>query len=177
MKLKQLVLSAIFTVLIIIGTYIKIPLPFIPITFQVLFVLLAGSLIKFPYAPLAPFTYMMLGLLGVPIFTKGGGFWYIFEKSFGYIIGFVIAAAIMSYLIKKLKRNILNLTLINIIGVFIIYFFGIIYFYMIQNFYIKVSMPIGLVLYYGLFLTIASDIIAIIISVYISYRFGNKVYD
>ena len=41
---------------------------------------------------LAVVVYIVLGLVGLPIFTQGGGPGYIFQPSFGYIIGFAVAA-------------------------------------------------------------------------------------
>lgn len=163
MKTKDIILSSIFCVLIIVGAFLKIQLPLIPITLQVFFVLLAASILKFPISIFPPFLYMIMGLIGIPVFTKGGGIWYIFEKSFGYIIGFILAAAVISYLLKIFgKSSYAGLAFANTVGVIIIYLCGIPYFYMIQNIYLAKPLGFMTILTYGLFITLPSDILAII---------------
>ena len=177
MKTKDLILSALFCVLIIIGTFIKIQLPLIPITFQVLFVLLTGCILRFPISIFAPTLYMILGLIGIPVFTKGGGIWYIFEKSFGYIIGFVLAVAFISYMKSKMhKFSYTYLAIINIVGVIIIYLCGLPYFYIIQNIYLSKPLPFFTIMMYGLLIPLPSDILAVIVTVCISgylYKIGK----
>ena len=54
--------------------------------------MLAGLLLGPVNGALAVVVYIVLGLIGLPIFTQGGGPGYIFQPSFGYIIGFAVAA-------------------------------------------------------------------------------------
>ena len=88
MKTKDLVLCAMFVALIAVGAFIKIPVPVVPFTLQFLFTMLAGLLLGPVNGALAVVVYIVLGLIGLPIFTQGGGPGYIFQPSFGYIIGF-----------------------------------------------------------------------------------------
>ena len=92
MKTKDLVLCAMFVALIAVGAFIKIPVPVVPFTLQFLFTMLAGLLLGPVNGALAVVVYIVLGLIGLPIFTQGGGPGYIFQPSFGYIIGFAVAA-------------------------------------------------------------------------------------
>ena len=45
MTADSMIMCSLFTVMIIIGTYIKIPVPVVPFTLQFLFTTLAGSLL------------------------------------------------------------------------------------------------------------------------------------
>ena len=90
MKTKDLVLCAMFVALIAVGAFIKVPVPVVPFTLQFLFTMLAGLLLGPVNGALAVVVYIVLGLVGLPIFTQGGGPGYIFQPSFGYIIGFFI---------------------------------------------------------------------------------------
>lgn len=92
MKTKDLVLCAMFVALIVVGAFIKVPVPVVPFTLQFLFTMLAGLLLGPVNGALAVVVYIVLGLVGLPIFTQGGGPGYIFQPSFGYIIGFAVAA-------------------------------------------------------------------------------------
>jgi biotin transport system substrate-specific component len=92
MKLRTMILAALFAVLTAIGTYIRIPLPVVPLTLQVFFVYLAGILLGSRGGALSQLFYMLLGLVGLPVFTAGGGLQTLLHPTFGYIVGFVAAA-------------------------------------------------------------------------------------
>ena len=89
-KTKQLVFCSLFTALIAVGAFIKIPVPVVPFTLQYLFTMLAGLILGPRLGTISVAAYMLLGLAGLPIFTEGGGLWYVLKPSFGYIIGFCI---------------------------------------------------------------------------------------
>ena len=89
-KTKQLVFCSLFTALIVVGAFIKIPVPVVPFTLQYLFTMLAGLILGPRLGTISVTAYMLLGLAGLPIFTEGGGLWYVLKPSFGYIIGFCI---------------------------------------------------------------------------------------
>jgi len=76
-----------------ISAHIRIPLRFtpVPLTLQTLVVLVAGGLLGARLGALSQLEYILLGLLGLPVFTTGT----ILGPTGGYIIGFVFAAAII----------------------------------------------------------------------------------
>jgi biotin transport system substrate-specific component len=108
MKTKDLVLCAMFVALIAVGAFIKIPVPVVPFTLQFLFTMLAGLLLGPVNGALAVVVYIVLGLIGLPIFTQGGGPGYIFQPSFGYIIGFAVAAYVNGKIATVYKGNIIK---------------------------------------------------------------------
>lgn len=134
-----LTLSALFCTLICIGSFIRIPMPnLMPITLQTFFVLLTGLVLTVKASALATVTYMALGLIGLPIFSGGGGLGYVLMPNFGFIIGFVISSVIISIIIEKLKkRTFWQYFAISLLGVLIIYIIGILYFAFITNVYNK----------------------------------------
>ena len=85
---------ALSCALIILGTFIKIPLPMISITLQLEFVLLSAMLLGAWRSSLSVAAYIILGLCGVPVFTYGGGIACVLKPSFGFIIGFLVAAVV-----------------------------------------------------------------------------------
>lgn len=87
LKTNQMILSALFTALISIGAFIKIPIPVVPFTLQFLFTMLAGLLLGGRLGTLSVLVYILLGLVGLPVFTEGGGLAYLLKPTFGYIIG------------------------------------------------------------------------------------------
>ena len=87
-RTRSMVYCALFTALIAVGAFIRIPVPVVPFTLQYLFTMLAGLLLGAKRGAGSVTVYMLLGLAGLPIFTEGGGISYLFKPSFGYIIGF-----------------------------------------------------------------------------------------
>lgn len=134
-----LTLSALFCTLICIGSFIRVPMPnLMPMTLQTFFVLLTGLLLPLKASTLATFTYMVLGLIGLPIFSGGGGLGYVLMPNFGFIIGFVISSVIISVVTQKLKnRQLWQYIVISLLGITVIYIIGILYFAFITNVYNK----------------------------------------
>ena len=125
MKTKDLVLCAMFVALIAVGAFIKIPVPVVPFTLQFLFTMLAGLLLGPVNGALAVVVYIVLGLIGLPIFTQGGGPGYIFQPSFGYIIGFAVAAYVNGKIANaKTHPSYRRLLGANFLGLFIVYASG-----------------------------------------------------
>ena len=142
-KIQKITVCALFTALTAVGAFIKIPVPVVPFTLQFLFTMLAGLLLGGRLGAVSVGAYALLGLVGLPVFAEGGGFWYILKPSFGYIIGFILA----SYVTGKLTEKPEGLTLgkilaANFIGLAIVYAAGMAYYYVICNFVINT--PIGL---------------------------------
>ena len=91
-RTKEIVLFGLFTALTAIGAFIRIPVPVCPFTLQLLFTTLAGLILGSRRGALSVGLYVLLGLSGVPVFTEGGGLSYIFQPTFGYLIGFIAGA-------------------------------------------------------------------------------------
>lgn len=132
-----LTLSALFCTLICVGSFIRIPMPnLMPITLQTFFVLLTGLVLPVKASALATISYMILGLIGLPIFSGGGGLSYVLMPNFGFIIGFIISSVIMSVVAEKLKkRSFGQYFVISLLGVTVIYIIGILYFAFISIVY------------------------------------------
>lgn len=129
-----------FTALTAVGAFIKIPLPPVPITLQTFFVIMSGNLLGFKYGAISQILYLALGLIGIPIFAYGGGPGYIFQPSFGYLLGYPVGAftigLLLSLVLPKVrieKTSMPKLFLIiaacDLAGVFIIFIFGLVYFF------------------------------------------------
>lgn len=132
-----LTLSALFCTLICVGSFIRFPMPnMMPITLQTFFVLLTGLVLPVKASTLAIATYITLGLIGLPIFSGGGGLGYILMPNFGFIIGFLIATVIISVITNKMNnRNLWHYIVVSLFGIVAIYIIGILYFAFITNVY------------------------------------------
>ena len=141
---RDLAVCALFTTLTALGAYIKIPIPVLPFTLQFLFVLLAGLLLGSKKGAASVGVYVLLGLSGVPVFTEGGGFWYILKPSFGYLLGFILAA----YVTGKMSEHMEGLSFwklmgICLVGLLIVYGAGMVYYYAICNYVIHTPIGVG----------------------------------
>ena len=98
---QDMVLCGVFTTLIAVGAFIKVPVPVVPFTLQFLFTMMAGLLLGGRKGALSVGVYILLGLVGLPVFAEGGGFWYILKPSFGYLLGFMLAAYVTGTMVEK----------------------------------------------------------------------------
>jgi biotin transport system substrate-specific component len=71
----------------------------VPITLQTLSVLVVGASLGTIRGLLSMTVYLLAGGLGVPWFASQGHGWYV--SSFGYVIGFIVAAAIVGELARR----------------------------------------------------------------------------
>lgn len=89
---QNMVLASFFAVLVMVGAYLRIPFPLVPLTLQTFFVLLAGFILGPSWGAVSLSIYMFLGLLGLPVFTAGGGIQYVLNPSFGFVLSFIPGA-------------------------------------------------------------------------------------
>ena len=89
--------------------------------------------------------YVLLGLVGVPIFAAGGGIGYIFRPSFGYLVGFIVSAYVTGKVCEKLKASYKNYLLACLAGFVVTYAIGIVYKFIILNFYAHTPATLGVI--------------------------------
>ena len=82
--------------------FIRVPLPNCPFTLQILFTTLAGIVLGSRLGAASVGIYIVLGLIGVPIFTSGGGPGYILQPTFGYLIGFMVGAYVVGRIAESM---------------------------------------------------------------------------
>ncbi len=133
-KVKKMTLCALFTALIAIGAFIQIPVPYMDyFTLQFLFVLLAGLLLGGRLGALSVCVYVLIGLVGIPIFAAGGGLSYVARPTFGYLIGFIAAAFVTGSLSKTEKPSFIRDFLACLAGFAVTYAIGLLYKYLMLN--------------------------------------------
>ncbi|ANB59388.1 biotin transporter BioY [Anoxybacteroides amylolyticum] len=103
----DITLVSVFVALMAIGANITSWAPFlvvggVPITLQTFFCVLAGAILGRRLGALAMFVYMLVGLVGAPVFAKfSGGFGMIAGPTFGFIVSFIFAAYVTGWMIEK----------------------------------------------------------------------------
>lgn len=171
----DLAVCGLFAALIAAGAFMRITIPVQPFpmhfTLQWFFVLLAGLLLKPKQAFTSVVTYLVTGLLGVPVFAAGGGPAYLIRPTFGFLLGFALAAYGMACLMKRLRfRKWISMMVAATAGLLLYYAAGMVYFYGISNFVI--SMPVGwkVVLINCCLITIGEDFLLCVLAVMVAGR-------
>jgi biotin transport system substrate-specific component len=171
-----LILVALFAALTAIGAFIKIPTPFgVPFTLQPLFVMFAASLLGAKLGLLSQLVYIFTGLVGFPIFTRGGGIHYVLQPSFGYLLGFAVGAYVIGKIIETRDKTIKNFFIANSIGLLVFYILGATYLYLIMNFYLGKTYSINKAIVGGFLLFLPWDLIKATIASIIAPKIMNRI--
>jgi len=124
-----MILCALFAALTGVGGLIAIPLPFtpVPITLQTFFTFLAGAILGKYLGALSQLIYLLLGVVGLPVFAKGSsGIGVLLGPTGGYLIGFIPAAFLVGYLLERREKPSFGLIfLAMVVGVVAIYLPGV----------------------------------------------------
>lgn len=171
MKTKDMILCAMFVALIAVGAFIKVPVPVVPFTLQLLFTMMAGLLLGGDLGFVAVAVYILMGLAGMPVFAEGGGLSYIFKPSFGYLIGFALG----SYATGKIANAEVNpdykrLLIANFVGLFIVYAVGMVYYYFISKYYLGTPIGVWPLFLYGFIMAVPGDIVLCIVGAILGRR-------
>ncbi len=163
-KTREITMIGVLVALMAATAPFSIPLGGVGITMQTLFVFLAGILLDYKKAFQAMVIYIILGVMGLPIFMNGGsGLATLIGHTGGFIIAFPFAAALTS-IVKDIK--ILNNTYIDLfVKMFVInlllYMIGGAYFMYVTKWTLSATVLTFIVF-------IPGDIIKIIAAIYVA---------
>jgi biotin transport system substrate-specific component len=150
---KSLAKIFVGSIIMAVSSQMYIPLPFVNITCQTLAVVLLSLFFK--EAPFIMLLFIFEGLIGVPVFTGWkSGFPVIIGPTGGYMIGFVFASYFITFLNKNL--NLLQTILVSLVGLIIIYFFGLLQ--------LSLILPLNKVLEVGLYPFVFGEAIKMVVA-------------
>ena len=162
-KTKMLARTALLAALMAIGAFIKIPLGVSSITLQFFFTAMAGCLLGPMWGAVSQGVYVLLGLVGLPIFTLGGGFGYVLQPTFGFLLGLIPSAWVMGLITKK-SRKPLRIILACAAGLAVLYAVGLPYMALILNGYLGKGWSFGRLLRDGMLLFLPGDALKIAVA-------------
>ncbi len=134
LKLRMMIVTALFAAIIGIFAQVTIPLPLVPITGQTLAIGLAATILGSRYGTLSVLLYLCIGGIGVPVFAQmSGGLGSLLGPTGGYLFGFLPSAFIMGYFLEKTNFTIKNAMIANVVGMLIALIFGTVWLKIVAN--------------------------------------------
>ncbi|MBN1154467.1 biotin transporter BioY [candidate division KSB1 bacterium] len=176
---KKITVVSLFAALTVVGSFIRIPFPYVPLTLQTFFVILSGDVIGPRYGAYSQFLYLILGLIGLPVFAYGGGISYFLQPSFGYLLAYPLGAFVCGTLIRKMMRTerrqrnffmMMNLILINSIGMLVIFVIGLMYLYLNLRFIIGKEIDIMDLFWSGFIIFIPVDSMKVLLASWLTLK-------
>lgn len=134
--LLNMVYIAVFTALIAVCSQICIPTPpgIPPVTMQTFAVFLAASMLGWKHGTLSVLIYLLLGLIGIPVFAQfQSGLGTLLGMTGGYLIGFLFTSVFTGLLCEKLGRKVWVLIVSMIGGLLLCYVFGTAWFMVVYG--------------------------------------------
>ena len=128
-KLNLILIVFVGTLLLTLSAKIKVPFIPVPMTMQTFVVLFLGISFGYKIAIATVSLYLIEGILGLPVFSnspeRGIGLAYFTGPTMGYLIGFLTACFLASYI--KISDNYLIVITKLILSVSSIYILGILW--------------------------------------------------
>ena len=169
-RLRSMVFVALMAAFLCIFSPISIPLYPVPITLQTFAVFVASALLGWKKGVLAVFVYLLVGLIGLPVFSGWtGGFSSFATPSSGYIIGFLFTALLTGFLIDRFSRRIWIYPLAMIGGLLVCYLFGTVWFLVYMNVWMATPYTLWQALLVCVIPFLVGDVLKIIAATALSY--------
>lgn len=124
-KLRGLILASIFAAITAILAQLQVQLWIVPFTGQTLAVGLAATIIGSKRGTLSMLVYMLIGAIGLPVYSGlTGGPQILLGPTGGYIIGFIPTAFVIGLILERTSFTFIYALIANIIGMLITLAFG-----------------------------------------------------
>lgn len=144
----DLAYCGLFVALMAVGAKIHIMIPIGPgvtVSLQIMFALLAGFILGARRGFISVLVYLIIGLIGLPVYAHGGGPAYLVKPTYGFLIGFATAAPLAGLVIRLFKKKSLVHYIISAeLAMLSYYVCGLVYFYVLSNYLIAGLSKIGL---------------------------------
>lgn len=164
---RELTLAALFTAIMCILTImVRVfqPIIVVPFSLQPLVMLVAALVLSPRGAFLSMLAYVLLGLIGLPVFSVPpyGGVAYVLLPTFGFLLGFPLAAWVQSRLIYR--KSLLNFLFAGVVGIAVYYLIGLPYMYLILNYYLGQNLNVIYIIKIGLLPFIVFDLLKVLLA-------------
>ena len=130
----QLTTCAIFTALSAVLSQIIIPINLVPINLVHISILTAAGLLGMKYGTISQAAFVLLGVVGAPVFSNfSGGLSKLFGPTGGFILGYIACAFVAGFLVEKYGKSLRSIFLTMLPGWIMTYLLGVVwYMYVVQ---------------------------------------------
>lgn len=144
---QRMVYASMFGALTAIGAFLIIPLQPLPITLQTLFTEMAGALLGGAAGAWSQIIYILLGVIGLPVFAGGkAGLGTLLGPTGGYLFGFIAGAYVIGKIVKARREPGLAWVILALLaGNLVIYVLGTIQLALITHYSLLNSLMVGVV--------------------------------
>lgn len=138
MKIKTMVLCAVFAALLCVLCVITIPIGPVPITLATFGIMLCAAVLGWKRSAVSVLVYILLGAVGLPVFSGfKGGFTVLLGPTGGYIWSYIPMALVISLIIRSLPEKplpaMLKIFAACLAGILICYALGTVQFMFVQK--------------------------------------------
>lgn len=167
-----MIYAAMFGAVTAVGAFIIIPLPPVPITLQTLFTALSGSLLGGSLGALSQVIYVLLGIIGLPVFAGGkAGLGVLFGPTGGYLIGFIVGSYIIGKLIEiKKDAGIFLIAIAMIIGFLVLYAIGVLHLSVVGKLSFAKAVSVGMIPF------LIGDAVKIVVATFVTLKLRNRIF-
>jgi biotin transport system substrate-specific component len=147
-SVSRLIGAATFVILMSLGAFVRIPLPFtpIPLTLQTFFVLLSGAFLGSRLGAMTQLSYILLGVFGVPVFSgAGSGLFYLLGPTGGYLMGFILSALFLGRFIGRRQTKLFSVFGLFCLGDLIILVCGTVWLKLLLGYSFIKLLSVGLI--------------------------------
>ncbi|SES23942.1 biotin transporter BioY [Psychrobacillus sp. OK032] len=124
-RLKMMIVAALFAAIIAVAAQIIINIPPIPFTLMTIAVMLTATILGAKYGTLAVSVYVLMGIIGIPVFAgMKGGFGIVLGPTGGYIVAIIPATLFVGWYLESFGHTKVQAIIANMLAVFIILALG-----------------------------------------------------
>lgn len=166
-RTRSLILAALFAVLTALGAWLRIPVGVSSFTLQTFFCAMAGLLLGSRWGALSQLAYLILGLVGLPVFTQGVGPGAFLTPTGGFLLALVP----MAWVAGKVKAGAFRAGLASLA---VLYAIGLPYMHLILTVYLQRPWSIGKTVLYGMVLFLPWDILKMALAAWLCKKIRTR---
>ena len=173
-SVKNLILTALFASLTAVGAFIRIPMWPVAFSLQFMMTAFAGLMLGARLGATSQAVYLLIGLLGAPVFTEGGGIAYVIRPSFGFLVGLIPAAYVIGRISHK-SENVIGHIVSCLAGLGVLYAVGVPYMYMALRVFAGTDISIKNAITSGMLVFLPGDLIKTAVCSLMSSKIRRRV--
>lgn len=164
--------AALFAALTAVGAQIRIPMVPVPVTFQTFFVYLAGGFLGARWGAVSQIFYLLLGLVGLPVFAGESGLMVLFSPTIGYLLSFPLAAFLCGKWVLK-EKSVAFVAAVYFLGSLVILLVGVLGIFVIQNLYLKIPFSAPELFFSGMIIFLPGELLKVFLAAVATQRLSR----